>query len=89
MELMEAEIPLSKLDCPEVRDLLEENGYRHTDSWYMMDMIPFILQEQHSQVRGEIVGKDMSIIFDGSTRLGNVLVVVVRFLEEWTVSNAL
>ena len=46
--VMEAGIPPSKLDCPELRDLLKENGYRLTDSWYMMDMIPFILQEQCS-----------------------------------------
>ena len=87
--LMEAGIPLSKLDCPGVRELLEENSFRLTDSRHMMDMIPFILQKQRTQVRDEIQEKDISIIFDGTTRLGEVLVVVDRFLEEWTVKQRL
>ena len=87
--LMEAGIPLSKLDCPGPRDLLEENSFRLTDSRHMMDMMPFILQEQHAQVKDEIQGRDISIIFDGTTRLGEVLVVVVRFLEEWTIKQHL
>ena len=84
--LMEA---LSKLDCPGLRDLLEENSFRLTDSRHMMNMMPFILEEQHARVKDEIQGKDISIIFDGTTRLGEVLVVVVRFHEEWTIKQRL
>ena len=87
--MMEAGIPLSKLDCPGLRDLLEENSFRLTDSRHMMDMMPFILEEQHARVKDEIQGKDISIIFDGTTRLGEVLVVVVRFLEEWAIKQRL
>ena len=80
--LMEAGIPLSKLDCPGLRELLE-------DSRHMMDMVPFVLQEQRTRVRNEIQGKDVSLIFDGTTRLGEVLVVILRFLDEWTVKQRL
>ena len=83
--LMEAGIPLSKLGSPGLRELLEDNSFRLTDSRHMMDMIPFIPQEQRTRVREEIRGKDISIIIDGTTRLGEVLVLVVRFLDEWTV----
>lgn len=76
--LMEAGIPLSKLDCPGLRELLEENSF-----------VPFVLQEQRTRVRNEIQGKDVSLIFDGTTRLGEVLVVILRFLDEWTVKQRL
>lgn len=55
----------------------------------MMDMILFVLQEQRTRVRNEIQGKDVSIIFDGTTRLGEVLVVILCFLDEWTVEQRL
>ena len=89
LTLMEAGIPLSKLDCPGLRELLEENSFRLTDSRHMVDMIPFVLQEQHTWVRNEIQGKDVSLIFDGTTRLGEVLVVILHFLDGWTVKQRL
>ena len=36
-----------------------------------MDIIPFVLQEHCTQVRSEIQGKDVSLIFGGTTRLGS------------------
>ena len=36
----------------------------------MMDMMPFILEEQHARVKDEIQGKDISIIFDYKARGG-------------------
>ena len=42
--LLQAGIPLQKLECPGLRDLLLENGYRLTDSRHMFDLMPFILQ---------------------------------------------
>ena len=87
--MMQAGIPLSKLDCPGLRELLEENGFRLTDSRHMIDMIPFLLQEELTRVRGEIQGKHVAVVFDGTTRLGEVLVLIVRFLDEWTVEQRL
>ena len=58
--LMETGIPLSKLDCPGLRELLEENSFCLTDSRHMMDMILFILQEECTQVRDEIQGNYVS-----------------------------
>ena len=54
-----------------------------------MDLIPFILQEQHAWIMDKIQGKNISIIFDGTTRLVEVLVVVVWFREEWKVKQCL
>ena len=37
---MKSGIPLSKLECPDLRNLLEENGYRITDPRHMLDWSP-------------------------------------------------
>ena len=68
LAFMAAGIPLSKLDCPALRELLEENKFRLTHSRHMMDLVPFVLQEC-SRTRSEVQGKYASIIFDGTTRL--------------------
>lgn len=34
-------------------------------------------------------GKDVAIIFDGTTRDGEALVVLVRFVESWTIKQRL
>ena len=70
MALMQAGIPLQKLECPGLRDLLQENGYQLTDSQHMFDLMPFILQEERSRLRAEIEGKYLSVIFDGTLRFG-------------------
>ena len=37
----------------------------------------------------ELKGKDVGIIFDGTTREGEALVVLVRFVQEWEVKSRL
>ena len=43
---MKSEISLSKLECPDLRNLLEENGYRLTDPRHMLDLVPFVLNQE-------------------------------------------
>ena len=89
MALMEAGIPLAKLDCQGLRDLLQDNGYRLSDTRHMFDLVPFILQKERSRLREDIQGKCVSVIFDGTTRLGEVLAVVVRYVSDWTIRQCL
>ncbi len=89
MAFMRSGIPLSKLDCPDLRNLLEENGYRLTDHRHMLDMVPFILKEERTRLRSELQGKYLSVVFDSTTRLGEVLAIVVRFLNAWNVEQRL
>ena len=89
LAFMEAGIPLSKLDCPTLRELLEESQFHLTDSSHMMDLVPFILQEEYSCTMGEVLGKCVSVIFDGTGRLGEVLVVVLRYIQDWEVKQRL
>ena len=51
--------------------------------------MPFILEEEKSKIREEIKGKHLSIVFDGTSRLGEVLAVVFRLMHDWKVSQRL
>ena len=57
---------------------------------YLFDLVPFILKEEEARIRKEITGKCLSVIFDGSSRLGEALAVIVLFVgEEWTLEHRL
>ena len=58
--------------CPPIngfRDILEEHAYRITDSWHISDLVPFIPTEEQTKIKGEIAGRDVLVISDGTTRL--------------------
>jgi hypothetical protein len=40
-------------------------------------------------LKTELKGRDFSITFDGTSRLGEVLAVVVRFVYNWTIQERL
>jgi hypothetical protein len=48
----------------------------------MHDYVPFILKDEENCIRQEIEGKQLSIIFDGTSRLGEALAIVVRFVND-------
>lgn len=48
----------------------------------MHDYVPFILKDEENRIRQEIDGKQLSIIFDGTSRLGEALAIVVRFVND-------
>ena len=74
-----AAVPLSKVDA--FRDLLEENCFRLNDCHHMCDLIPFIITQEKADIKAEIVGKPVSVVFDGTTRLGEVMAIVIRFVD--------
>lgn len=76
---LQAGVPLSKLKY--FREFLEEGGIRLTDTRHMLDMVLFILNQERDQVKKEIEGKCMSVIFNGTSRLSEVLAVVLRFVD--------
>ncbi|CAB4034674.1 zinc finger MYM-type 1-like [Paramuricea clavata] len=59
MAFMKAGIPLEKLECQELRDLLQENGYRLTDARHMRDLVPFIHQQEQDNLKTELKGRDL------------------------------
>ena len=85
---LKAGVPLSKMDS--FRDLLEENAFRLTDRRNMQDYVPFILKEEETRIQPEIDGQQLSVIIDGTSRLGEALAVVLRFVNsDWSVQQRL
>jgi len=84
---LRAGVPIAKLDI--FRPLLEENAFRLTGTRHMLDLVPFILNEEKARIRKEIEGKFIAVIFDGTSRLGEVLAVVLCFISEWTIQQRL
>ena len=72
-------------------ELLEENAFRTSDRGHMSNLIPFVLQEEQAQIKIEINGKYISVIFDGTTRTRKALAVVLCFVdeEEWVMKQCL
>ena len=68
MAFLRAGIPIAKLEF--LRDILEENALCLTDTRHMLDLVPFILEEERSRIKEEIQGKCLSLVFDGTSRLG-------------------
>lgn len=84
---LQAGIPLSKIDS--LRDILEENALRLTHSSHLADYIPPLLKKEKMSVRREVENKDVSVIFDGTTRLGEALAIVIRYISGWTIKQKL
>ena len=85
---LSAGVPLNKI--PLFRELLEENGFRLTDRRRLSDTVPLILQQEKEKIRNEISGKFLSVIFDGTSRLGEVFVIVARFVDsDWVIHQRL
>ena len=81
---LETGVPISKLN--RFRPLLEAGGFRLTDTRHMLDLVPFVLQDEHSRIKSEINSKCVSLTFDGTTCLGEVL---VRFISDWKINQRL
>ena len=77
---LKAAVPLSKLDA--FRDILQEGGARLTDRSHMSELIPFVQMQEEKEIKQEISEKHVSVIFDGTTRLGEALAIVIRFVDD-------
>ena len=84
--LLKAGIPLAKSDC--LRELFEEDSTVLTSSANLRQLIPFILHEEVTEMKREIEGRPISIIFDGTTHVCEAMVVVVRFMDDnWCIQQ--
>ena len=85
---LRAGVPLHKVTS--FRGILEENALRLTDRSHMSNFIPFILKEEQKLLCKEIENKHISVTFDGTTRHGEAMVIVVRFVSnEWELEQQL
>ena len=72
-----AGVPLSKISV--FRGLLEENGLQLSDRHFMFDLVPFILKEEEASLKQGLQEKPVGVIFDGTTRLGEAMAIILRF----------
>ena len=56
----------------------------------MSDLLPFILQNEKRRIKSEISGGAVSVIFDGTTRLGEATCVILRYVDDnWKIQQRL
>lgn len=82
---LKAGVPLAKIDS--FRDVFEDHGYRLACRRTMSDHIPFIRLHEISLIKDEMAERNIGILFDGTTRLGEALAIVVRFVDDWEVKQ--
>ena len=81
---LQAGVPLGKLDV--FRELLEENSYQLCHRRHLFDLIPFILNEEITQIKNEIKDKFLGVVFDGTTHTCEALAIVIRFVSDsWVI----
>ena len=84
---LKAGLPLSKVD--DLRPVLEQK-FRLTSQTHLRKLIPTILEQEQQRLASEIKGRAISIVFDGTTRLGEAIAIIVRFLDdEWCIQQRL
>ena len=94
-EFLKAGIPIAKTDM--LRSLAEKNGYRLTGSSNLGQYVSMALKQEIEQIKQELempgqVGmtRDISVIFDGSTRQGEAIAIIVRFMDnDWNITQRL
>ncbi len=83
---LKAGVPLLKLDA--FRDIFEENGCSLTDSSNLRKMIPFIHENEVQKLKQSIAGRNISVIFDGTTHVSEALVIVLRYVDDnWNIQQ--
>ena len=89
LAFMKAGVPLKKVD--HLRPLLEVNNSALTDSSHLRTYVPFILEEEDKMLQQELSSAcAISVIFDGSTHLGEALAIVARFVDQnWDIQQRL
>ena len=84
---LKAGIPLSKVDC--MRDLLQEHAFSLSGRQHLSETIPFIHQQEVEEINKEISGKNVSVIFDGTTHIDEALAVLLRFVDNFLTKQRL
>ena len=79
----EQAIPLVKVD--DLRASLEENQLKLTHSSHLANYIPLLLKQEKETLKNEIQGVPVSVVFNGTTREGESLAIVVRFVRDWQI----
>ena len=84
-EFLKAGIPIGKIDM--LRSLLGNNSYRLTGSSHLGQYVSMALKQEIERIKQELeipgqvsMTSDLSVIFDGSTRQGEAIALIVRIV---------
>ena len=47
----------------------------------MSDLVPLVLSQEIAHIKEEIGNRPVSVVFDGTTRLGEAMAVMLRFVD--------
>ena len=85
---LKAGIPLSKLDC--FHELLQENALSLSGSQHLRELIPMILHDEHNKLKQHLSGRQVSVIFDGTTHVAEAMAVVARYIDnQWQIHQCI
>ena len=73
-------VPLLKIHVDAFKELLKENMFCLTYRWHMSDLVPLISMQEQADIKAEISGKPVSVLFDGTTRPGEALAMLSDLL---------
>ena len=73
-----------------MRSLLERDGLQLTASPHLAEYIPVLLAEEFDCIKNEVAGRAISVISDGTTRLGEAVVILSRYVtDDWEIKQRL
>ena len=72
---LKAGVPLNKIDC--FCDFLEESSYWLSSNHHLAETISMICQQEAEKVHSGISGKNIAMIFDGTTHVCEAMVIIV------------
>ena len=86
---LKAGIPIAKTEA--LRPFLEKYGHRLTSRGHLSEIIPLVLGKEKETLKTEIsCGNEFSVTYDGSCRLGEVLAIVLRYVDNhWNIQQRL
>lgn len=74
---LQAGNPPNKLSC--FADTLENNAFSLGGRRTISDLIPFVLKNEK---QNEILRRAVSVIFDGTIRLGEAMCIILWYVDE-------
>ena len=90
-EFLKADIPIGKIDM--LRSLLDKNSYLLTGNSHLGQYVSMALKQEIERIKqeSEMLGqvgmiRDLSVIFNGNTRQGETIAIIVRFVDNnWNI----
>ena len=71
------------------KEVFDESAYRLTNRQHIFELTPFIQKQELAKLH-KIDGKEVSVIFDGATYLGEALAMAIRYVTYyWLIQQKL